>query len=291
MLQVAIKNTKARRWNIFRRRAFSFSVAEKWSEVPQRRKWVARVLQQHLAARDAYLRSLIPFWYRLGMTDTDWAALRLRTEWMELRSQCAELPIDQYQHRGVTYIGPIADGGNIACGEFAVADQFYQAAVDGDVQAQQLIAAILYREADSDQDAAARRGDMRVPFFHQAEAEARIARQRAVPEEVVACALLYLSGLKAWVNKVYGPYIFEQPNTDDDDNPIPPDDTGGPEFGWWGILQATAEAGTFGTLREVYQSGLHEVCIFLVRKKTEHDRIIEAARSAGRPNTTTDDDA
>ena len=294
MMDVVITDTKARRWNWFRRRVFRFQVPQAWHEVQDPRRWFAVAIADPARARAALLRTLIPWRLRARMGEADWAALLLQLNWVDAQSNCTNVPVAKYRHRGRWYYGPQPDGASTTCGEFAVADEHYRAAVKGDQTAAQTLAAILYREADTDTAAANKRGDVRVPFFHQNEATARVQQQGEIPPDIQVAAMLYFSGLKAWVSRVYGPYIFDQ--QDDDDTPgldnVEPDHTpqptasNGPNFGWWGVLQGVAESGTFGTLEQVYQAGLHEVCIFLVRKKAEHDRAMEQIR-ANSPQTNT----
>jgi hypothetical protein len=165
-----------------------------------------------------------------------------------------------------------------------VCNELYTAALSGNVRAANTLAAVLYRPQEA-AAAAAKRGDERVPFYHQSEAEAR----GEYPDAVVAAAMYYFSGLKAWVSNVYGPYIFDQPDLDENGEPLADENASGPDFGWWGVLQGVAEAGVFGTLEQVYQTSIHAVCIFLVRKKEEAERMRSTLRSAA-PAKSTDYD-
>lgn len=278
MIRVAISGDQPRRWNPFRRRGFVFNLPTGWAEVHHPRRWFARVLTNGLSARDAFLRSLIPLRYRWQMNDEDWNALRVKTEWMEPKGDCRAVPVPFYVHRGTKYIGPMPEGANIACGEFAVADDLYGKAVEGDTVAATQLAAVLYRQNDT--DAWQFRGDERMPFRHLSEADERVKRQKQIPGDVIAAGMLYMSGLKAWMADVYGAYLFDTPDEpeENDTEAHQEDAPSGPDFKWWGVFQGVAEAGVFGTLDKVYQANIHEVCIFLVRKKIEHEKIMAATK-------------
>jgi hypothetical protein len=201
------------------------------------------------------------------------AALFLATEWVLPKTDCSTIIVRSFLIKGVEYVAPTAMGSNMSIAEFVVADEQYAEAVKGNPKALQTLAAIMYRPAETNATLAAKQGDQRVKFYHVDEAEQR----PQYPDHIHAAALLFFSGVKYWVHNTYGPYIFEEPDTDDNGNPIP---TGNntPNFGWWGILQMVAESQVFGTLEQVYQANLHEICIYLVRKKSEQDALLEAAR-------------
>lgn len=272
-----------RRWTLLWRRRFVFSLPQSWSELSNARKWWHDAIHDTTAARWRLVRSRIPRRWRTYVAPEDMAALYAATAWMEPRSGCEVVPVPSFRWNGVEYVAPEPQGTNMSIAEFVVADEQYKQAAQGDPVALQTLAAILYRPALKDPALAAKRGDRRVPFFHVAEAEAR----PPLPDDIHAAALFFFSGVKEWVHNVYGPYIFEEPDTDEDGNPIvTQSDT--PQFGWWGTLQTVAESGTFGTLEQVYQSNLHDICIYLVRKKSEHDAMLAAMRS-NKPTRDNDD--
>lgn len=272
--------TNRRRWTLFLRRRFVFQLPTTWDECPNRNKLFRMAITDPVAARWHLIRSLVPRRWRLHIPKMEMGSLFVATEWITPQSRCDVLPITSVTIKGKTYVAPGANGTNVCAGEFVVADEQYTAAIAGDATAAQKLTAILYREKEADTRLAARLGDERVRFYHLQETE--YAPQ--FPQEVQAAATLYFSGLKKWVSDVYGPHIFEQPDEDENGNPIHTPDTA-PNFGWWGILQTIAESGTFGNMDQVYQANIHEVCIYLVRKKTEADKMKEAVSNSQKSNT------
>ena len=289
MIQVVL-STQRRRPSLYWRRRFIFQVPTGWSDLGKKRmSWYRALIKgDHDQARTRLFKSIVPGRWRRMMSADDQAGILVNLEWFALKSDCSMLPIERMEIDEHTYHMPKPDGGNITCAEFAVCDDRYKKFVeDGDLVALDQLTAIIWREIDSDTAAANARGDIRVKFHTLDEADARIKVLGQVPGEMQTSAMLYFSGLKSWISRVYGSWIFEQPDEDEEGNEIAPDNSDGPNFGWWGILQGVAESGVFGTLDQVYQANLHEVCIFLVRKRQESDRIKAMTPSS---NSTEHDD-
>lgn len=290
----AVITTMRRRWRFFgayRLRRYLLDIPEQWSEVPYQvrlRALRAHVTQNYpvpVALLHQYAGRWMPY-----LTEEQTGSIALMLDWSQPASNCEQIALPYYKHQGVTYLLPKASGSNVTCAEFAVCDDYYLRAAKGDEKALSLLTMVMYRPEDKDTTAADRRGDARIPFYSTEEAERRLAGMKAVPEVMQLQAITYFGGLKQWLHKVYGSYIFDMP---DEDEEMEEDDTTttaeptGPNFGWWGILQSVAEGGAFGTLEQVYQANLHEVCIYLVRKKIETDRV-QAAYEAAKPAKTPD---
>lgn len=289
MIQVVL-SIKRRRPSLYWRRRFVLEVPTGWIDLGNKRMLWYRALLSGAAeqVRIQVLNTIVPKRWRRIMQPDDQAALLVNLQWIGLKSDCSILPIETIERAGKVFHMPKVDGGNITCSEFAVCDDRYKKFVDdGDLAALDQLTAIIWREADADIVGANARGDVRVKFHTLDEADARIKSMGGVPGEMQTSAMLYFSGLKSWISRVYGSWIFEQPDEDEDGNEIAPVASDGPNFGWWGILQGVAESGVFGTLEQVYQANLHEVCIFLVRKRQESDRIKAMTPSSN--NTDHDD--
>lgn len=291
-MHVAIRS-ESRRPTLFWRRLFSFQLPESWTDIPypERRKvFRANCTSQDEAAR-LILKKRIPRRWRRLLTAMDVVAMRaVLDRYLTNVSDCTQVALPWIRHKGVLFFLPEENGRNMACAEFAVADNYYEKMLKGDVEALHLMTYTLYRMKEKDEAAALRRGDVRVPFHSYTESAAMLNAYGPPPMEMQVQATMYMSGLKAWIHRVYGSWIFEQPDEDEesDESPGAASTPNGPDFGWWGILQAVAEGGVFGPLEQVYQSNLHEVCVYLVRKRQEADRLQAMTPSAKK--TTAHDD-
>jgi hypothetical protein len=221
------------------------------------------------------VRDLLPRWARKAISDLDFAGLTLLLDWIQAEPDCSQVPIPTWIHKGITYHFPTAKGESVSSIEYALADDYYKQFVDGDATALPLLVATIVREHDSDEASALRRDDTRVPLHSKAEVAKRAQALQSAPTELHLQALLYFGGLKAYIHRVYGNWLFEQDEDEDGDDDTERERqtakpaTGGPDFGWWGIFQAVAESGAFGAIDKVYQTCIHDVCIFLVRKRAE----------------------
>lgn len=295
MLTARLQIETARRsWNPFRRRRFLLLLPEHWEEVQpdarRRRWWRWAVILPPAAAGRAMVRDLIPATFRRRMSEMDFAALALQLSWTTAEPQCEHVPIPHYTMAARMYHFPTTKGENMTCIEYAIADEYYTAYADGDTAALPLLTATLWRQSDNEPGAALRRGDRRVPLYDKAEIVHRARVLSEAPAEIHLQSLHYFGGLKKYIHRVYGNWLFEQPDDeggDDDEEPMETTGTTGqPDFGWWGIFQEVAESGTFGDIKAVYQAPLHEVCVFLVRRRVQQEQTGVTAP----PSPTNDDD-
>lgn len=245
-----------------------------WKEVePARRLRFFRLLLAYPGAlgRLKVIRALLALPGRIfrGLRDDDLAALIDACPWLDLQPD-PEPALPSFTHRGVTYYAPLGHGLNLVALEYPIADEaFGQYLAGGSPEALALLVGTLYREANPDEDAVVRRGDIRVPLLTRWEAEARAKCLHDLPPGIGDAVLLYFAGVKLYVHKAYGQHLFEQP---DDENTEAP--TGGPSLGWWGVYFNIAQDGPFGrNVEEVYQTAFHDVCLFLVDRKRQEERI------------------
>lgn len=289
MFTALLTSSKPVRFRLFTRRrtGFAVSIPERWSDLKpgERSEWWRLVC--HLPAeqvQQALLQKLlrrIPARIRRRMPADDVAALGLALRWARLQPDCSNLPLPEIRLRGTRYVLAKPMGRNVAAGEFAVCDDLYKQVIEkNDLDALRTLTAILYREENPDRAAAEARGDERTPYRNRDEAESRLRRMGEPPAEMQMQALYYFAGLKQVIHRMYGRHIFR--TNEDDDTPAT-----GPDFGWWGVLQGAAESGPFEKIPGIYQAFLHEVCVFLVRKKQEADAMQAAhenARNVGKKN-------
>lgn len=223
------------------------------------------------AAQRAMLRDLVPRRWRKMLSPMDFAALAAQLDWTHAEAQCEQVAIPHFTHKGQVYVFPKPKGPNVSGVEFALCDDLYKQFSDGDTDALLTLSAAIWRERDTDEAAALRRGDARVPLVSKEEAEARAVRMAKAPAEMHLQALLWFAGLKLYVHRVYGKWLFEEEEEDDEepDNEQPATNSQQPNFGWWGIFLDVAEAGVFGRLEQVYQTSIHDICIYLVKKRAD----------------------
>lgn len=246
------------------------------------------------AAHRAMVRDLlrtIPARARRRMSELDMAGLTTLLHWADAQPDCETVPLPHFTHKGIMYHFPRAKGSNLTCIEFPMADEYYTQFVEAaepDQQALMCLLATLCREQNYDDAAVLRLGDARVPLHSREEVEARAMRLQGVPPEYCLQALLWFAGMKLYVSRVYGPWLFEQDEEEeeDEDNPTPSPSAGGgsPNFGWWGIYQDVAEAGVFGhDVDQVHQKPFHDVCVYLVRKRVAAEQTASAYRQPAAP--------
>lgn len=288
MIKAILTDQKRRRWNPFRRRRFVLSIPQNWDEVmplARRQRW------WHWAAtlpadesKGKIIRDLVPRRWRKQIHDLDMGAMAGQIEWTSPNPDATVIPLKSFWHQGIRYVFPIAKGGNVSCVEFALCEDYYRELDAGDSDALLRLSACIWREADTDEREMLKRGDERVKLHSKEEVEARVARLAGAPPEVHLQALTWWIGMKQLVNKIYGSWLFEQDEEDDDDDETDAPSSAkasasrGPDFGWWGIFLDVAESGTFGTKDQVYQESIHDICIFLVKKRA-------AANQAPEPQT------
>lgn len=285
MIEATLTDNKRRRWNPFRRRRFVLRIPQNWQEVtPLARRerwwhWVATLPPE--VSRKKVVRDLVPWRWRSDMSALEWGTLAMQLDWLLPVEDSEWIPLESFYHKDVRYFFPMAKGQNVTCLEFALCDDYYKSMLSGDKGAQYRVSACLWREEDDDPKAILRRDDARVLLNSQGEIEQRVKQMAGVPDEVHLQAVLWWSGLKTLVHRMYGRWLFEGDDEDDEDdteNAAPQSSPGnGPDFGWWGIFLDVAESGAFGPLEKVHQASIHDVCMFLVQKR---------ARSNTQPRST-----
>ncbi len=291
MIEAILTTQNRRRWNPFRRRRFVLRIPQRWEEVTPlvRRerwwRWAATLQPPEMKRR--ILRDLVPLMWRRKMMPAEQGAIVAHLEWALPVPDAEVIPLESFFHRDVRYVFPKAKGPNVSCVEFALCDDYYKQFVDGDAEALLRVSACLWREEDEEEREMLKRGDERVLIHSQAEVEARLIRLTGVPQEVHIQALMWWIGMKMLINKMYGKWLFEEDEDEDEDEDAPAyaeaSASKGPNFGWWGIFLDVAETGVFGPLEKVYQASIHDICIFLVKKRAEANQRPESPTSTTPP--------
>jgi hypothetical protein len=262
------------------RRPSAYSIPQSWWEVPTNK--VLRCLrllnQPRLSPQAAELRILsllsgIGYRTLLAIRPSDLVAICSHLSWLYQSAGPSPL-MDNFAYMGMVYHLPKAKAENMSCLEFALCEDYYEEAItqDDPVQASRamlLLAATLCRHGQADKEAARAKGDLRVPLTAREEVEVRADRLQRLPAEYVHLALLYWVGTKEYLATLYGKWLFEKPNTDDEEN-TDPDEPESPRknqlFGWWGVYMDVAEKNIFGNLDAVHQTNLHTLCMYLIKQ-------------------------
>lgn len=159
------------------------------------------------------------------------------------------------------YLMPADNFANGSCMEFALADEYLNSYFEGDENALPLLTATLLREPDKNRAEAVRREDLRVQLFGRMEVEERAKRQKKLPDEMHLNSLMYFAGVKMLVHRLYGRYLFEQPDEDEHPQQRQKD-----PLGWWGVFMDIAD-GDVQKLDAVQQSNFHNFCTMEVRRR------------------------
>jgi hypothetical protein len=275
-----------------RRVIVEFSITEKARKIrrslpndlkavaPHRRIFVLRQLVglDGEAGKVAALKTILdlPERYWRMLTPGHVADLLDAMPWLDLKPS-AIAPVEDFEHDGVRYFFPADNFENGTCLEYPIADEYITAfAVDGDAAALRKLTATLCREAEPDSAAALRRGDARVKLHSRAEVEARAARLETLPIEWQMCALFYFVGVKTLIHRMYGAWLFKQPETDDDGNPVE-EAAQSDGLGWWGLYMDSA-AGDVQKLDAIEQSNFHTFCLMEVRRRKQQQQADMANR-------------
>jgi len=273
MLTVELQKKSGGAWVWNRPKRRRFSIPQSWDDLGNNRRrlrWWKVAIACGANAPVVFLRKQVPRSWWPHLKPDDVAAMTMNMDWLKASGTCETLPFTSFVVWGTRYYLPAAKGGNISCLEYPIADDYYKACFTDPTKVR-LLVATLCREANPDKQARVSQGDVRVPLQSRAEVERRAQRMgNAIPNEVAAWALMYMSGLKQYIHKLYGAYLFDHEDEDeadeeDDNLLLLQGQSNGPNFGWWGVYQQVAESGVFGPLKEVYQSNFHTVCIYLVR--------------------------
>lgn len=248
--------------------------------VPHRRIFVLRALlgAEGDAGKVAALKIALDLPARIWrmLTPSHIADLLDRMPWLDLKPAPVP-PVDDFEHDGIRYFFPAENFENGTCLEYPVADEYLAAfALDGNADALRKLTATLCREAEPDAATALRCGDQRVKLHSRAEVDARAARLEKLPIEWQMCALFYFVGVKTLVHRMYGAWLFQQPETDEEGQPIE-EAAQSNGLGWWGLYMDSA-SGDVQKLDAIEQSNFHTFCLMEVRRRKQQKQADMANR-------------
>lgn len=235
-------------------RRYSAKIPQNWEEVPRRHLprflHAAYAAADPVAARLKLIRRVAEWPMRLlWMVDpVDLYFMQETLAWITEPSHLMPFPV--IWHRGVEYRLPGNGFEKASAIRWALADEFFGQLSNGgkDDAVLNLCASILASDIADRDDVSA------------------VAEQiREMPGEYLAALVAYFAGVKAYVHKMYGAWLFRKEEEDEDDQPS------GPNFGWWAVFFRVAESGTFGDYDRVLQMNFHTMCVYLVEKQKEAD--------------------
>lgn len=167
-----------------------------------------------------------------------------------------------------------AHGENMSLREFIFLDDFLGHHADEDPLAPYHMLATICRQKNPDKESAIKREDIRIPLVSrdQVKAFAKVMKRyddawilRPQIRFATAAALLFTLYMKKFVNERYIARLNQGTDPNDNNNQL--------DFGWHTIAQQIAESGVFGNIDDVYDYNIHDLCIYLINKKQESDRI------------------
>lgn len=282
-LPVVIEASR-RRWWGEQRKTWRRALPGAWAEVPpgRRRNYYTLALSGGDAALPEVARQAldVPRWAWRAMRPEAVAAFAGALAWMLPRPDCGpDQPFEYFDHRGIRYHLPAPSGENLACIEYPLAEEYFNR-MQEEGQAEKallLLVATLCRGHDYKPERIRRRADRRRPLYTRTEVEARAAELEGLHPAYQAHVLHWYVGLKQYVHRTYKNWLFEEPEEEEEDEAgesTSHQSNQSPNFGWWGIFQDVAEAGTFGrSVEEVLQAPFHDVCVWLVRQRVKAEEM------------------
>lgn len=271
---------------------------EFWREVSERHRlrYYTWLLAGGESAMPEVARHLVrlPGWAWQAMRPEVVAAFAGTLAWMLPKPDCGDAqPFEYFDHDGRRYYLPKANGENLTCIEYPLADEYLQAFQNspGDLESPGestllKLVATLCREREPEPEMRLRRDDQRRPLHSRAEVTARAERLKGLHPAHQAHVMMWFAGMKQYLHKTYKNWLFEPDDEEEDDeapDQQPTTNNQSPNFGWWGIFQDVAEAGAFGTsVEQVLQAPFHDVCVWLVRQRVKADEMRSASGAASR---------
>lgn len=210
----------------------------------------------------------------LILTDEIIADLVAKLDW--LKPDISPIPLfPSFTHDQVCYHLPKANFENGTALEFALADDYFKKAAEGNEAALINLVATLCRPERTDTQAAITSGDIRTPLNSRSEAEYRGVQLAQLDPSVQVAVFLYFAGCKKYINDLYGGTLFVK-NEEEEDPNAETTQSSGEIFGWWGIFMELAE----NPINEdkIHQKNFHSLCIWLVRQKIQADKMRQAAK-------------
>ena len=186
--------------------------------------------------------------------------------------------LSHFDHQNVRYHLPKDNFQNGTALEFALADDYFKKASEGDESALLNLIATLCRPERTDKQAAITAGDLREPLNSRSEVEYRAAQLAQLDPSLQVAVYLYFAGCKKYISDLYGSYIFAK-NEETEEEIEASQETqaqNAEPFGWWGVFMELAQ----NPINEdrIHQKNFHSLCVWLVRQKHQADKMRQATK-------------
>jgi hypothetical protein len=254
----------------FSPKTYSRSLAGQWTDMDDSlRLFCLRelLMQAEIPAKVKILKRLLklPKTVFLALSDEQMSALLDTLSWLNLEG--SDVPIVKtFMHKGETWALPKAKFEDGRAVEFPTADQYLDVFTKSGNESDLLkLVGTLAAPVD--------KKGKRIPILNKEDAEHRADLLRGLPSEISMSVLLYFVGVKQYISKTYGRFLFE-PEDDEDDTPSVAT-AHFPQFGWWGSYLGIAESGVFGNYEQVLRTNFHRIAMFLIEKRKESKRMQE----------------
>jgi hypothetical protein len=154
--------------------------------------------------------------------------------------------------------------------ELVIADGYLDKYVQGDLDAIWPLTGAIFRPESGDARDVLARSDRREPLLSQDHAVLLGIRFKSHAESLwhrdglikaAAIALLTVLATKHFFAKNYIPLLASDS----------PSEKNGINFGWHELAFDLSETGNFGTIDEVYNRNIHQIMLYCIKKKQDHD--------------------
>jgi hypothetical protein len=160
--------------------------------------------------------------------------------------------------RNYTFVRPTIEDASIR--EFIFADEYLQAYISGDVDAIYYLTALLCRRDTSARIRKRTDLDADAAFFRRYTGSLLLGARITT---LMATAMMLILQTKQHIKATYYPILGGSSTAE----------TNAIDFGFHTIVMDIAENGAYGDIEQVYDSGLHDIFVFLIKKKQDHDRM------------------
>lgn len=175
--------------------------------------------------------------------------------------------VQEFKYKRKRYLLPLPNFDDVIINEFAYINMYLDMIAEGDAEAVYGLAALICRPLKSkkEREKNTYNGQPRIHFNPE---KIDVERFKEAPEWVLWNVYDFCLRAQLMIHKRYE-VIFSG------------EKSGGPNFGWLGMVMNIAETGTYGKAREVEQESLHTICVYATRKildQKRHEEELEQIR-------------
>lgn len=256
-------------------RTIKATLPEKWEEIsrPMLLNIIAiRAIEFDLNKRNVeILKTMLnlPLHVFKSISPLDLVYLIQQIRWINNTDDFIEPFIKKFKHHGTWYHLPSQLLENVRAFEYNQADKYFLKYLMNKDQSDALrMVATLCRPRHWSEYDIKKRDDIRQPLISETDIHERAERLKGLDNRVILYVMLFYSTCKKKIHQMAAP-IFEQNDNHGKTN-------NGYDFGWDGVFMSLAEGGAFGTLQQVHETKIHEVIIYLLKLKQDHEQRLAA---------------